>query len=141
MVILAVLRTVADNGLGRDIGAIAIAVLAGFSVLVFAASSDLFDLKIFKFDPFAFKMPKETKVEYWYVRAARRFEKFLLGGSWNYAKVRKRTRVDLKKRGRRLRVEMQKLMPEAVSRLNRDITMGVLAIAIVLVALLVLRLV
>ena len=36
---------------------------------------------------------------------------------------------------------MQKLMPEAVSRLNRDITMGVLAIAIVLVALLVLRLV
>jgi hypothetical protein len=136
----AILRIVADSGVAGDIWAVIVAALAGFSVLMYAASSDLFNLKIFKFDPLAFKVPKETKVEYWYVRGARRFEKFLLGGSWNYAKVKKRARVDLKKRGRKLRIDTRRLMPGAVSKLNRDIAMGVLAIAIVLVALLIFRL-
>jgi hypothetical protein len=140
VIVLTAWRMTTNNGVATDIWAIMVAALAGFSVLIYAASSELFQLKIFKFDPFAFKMPKETKVEYWYVKAARRFEKFLLGGSWNYAKVRKLARVDLKKRGRKLRGETRKLMPEAVSKLNRDIALGVLAIAIVLVALLILRL-
>jgi hypothetical protein len=135
--ILGIARSVADNGIGENIFAILVAAIAGFAVLLYAASSDLFELKFFKFDPSVFKLPKETKVEYWYVRAARRFESLLTGGGWSYAKAKKRAKVTFSREGKRLRGEARRLLPEAARRLNRDIALGALAIAITLVALLV----
>ena len=134
-------KIVTDSGLAKDVFAAFMAGLAGFAVIIYAASSDLFDLKIFKFDPFVFKLPRETRVEFWYTRAARKFESILTGGGWNYAKAKKRARVVFKREGRRLRRETRKMLPEAVRRLNRDIALGTLAIAIILVALFILRLV
>jgi len=133
-------RAIAGNGAAEDLLAIAVAAAAGIAVLLYAASSDLFDLKLFKFDPMAFRLPKQTRVEYWYTRAARRFEAFLAGGGWSYAKAKKRARLAFSREGRRLRQEARRLLPEAVRRLNRDIALGVLAIAITLVALLIFRL-
>jgi hypothetical protein len=133
-------RAIAGNGAAEDLLAIAVAAAAGIAVLLYAASSDLFDLKLFKFDPMAFRLPKQTRVEYWYTRAARRFEAFLAGGGWSYAKAKKRARLAFSREGRRLRREARRLLPEAVHRLNRDIALGVLAIAITLVALLIFRL-
>jgi hypothetical protein len=139
--ILAVVRILAENGLAKDVFAAFMAGLAGLAVILYAASSDLFDLKIFKFDPFAIKLPRETRIEYWYTRAAKKFESVLTGGGWSYAKVRKRVKVTFKREERRLRSETRRMLPEAVRRLNRDIALGALAIAITLVALLILRLV
>jgi hypothetical protein len=137
----AALRTVAAAGeAGRDFLAVLVAVMGGAAVLFYAASSDLFRLKLFKFDPFALKLPRQTRIEYWYTRAARRWESFLADGGWRYAKAKKSAKVKTKTGWRSLRREARRLLPEAVRRLNRDIALGVLAITIVLVALLLARL-
>ncbi|MBC7252416.1 MAG: hypothetical protein H5T72_00400 [Actinobacteria bacterium] len=137
----AMLGLVAVNNLGRDIFAAFIAALAGVAVLLYAAASDLFDLKFFKFDPFSLRYPREARIEYWYVRAARRFQAFLAGGGWSYAKLKKRAKVAFKRDWRRFRREARRMLPEAARRLNRDIALGALAIAVALVALLIMRLV
>ncbi|MGQ9474496.1 MAG: hypothetical protein ACUVRX_04295 [Actinomycetota bacterium] len=131
----------ASSNLGRDLFAAFIAALAGMAVLLYAAASDLFDLKIFKFDPFSLRYPREARIEYWYVRAARKFQAFLAGGGWNYAMFKKRVKVAFKRDWRRMRREARRMLPEAARRLNRDIALGALAIAVALVALLVMRLV
>ncbi len=135
-----VMRLASSGGLAEDLLAALIAALAGLAVIAYAAASDLFELKIFKFDPFAFKYPREARIEYWYTRAARRFEAFLARGGWNYAKAKKQAKVAMKRDWRRLRGEARRLLPEAARRLNRDIALGALAIAISLVALLIMRL-
>ena len=61
----------AEGGFSRDFFAVIVAALAGIAVLLYAAASDLFELKLFKFDPYALKLPKQAKVEYWYTRAAK----------------------------------------------------------------------
>lgn len=137
---LAVLRAASNGGLANDLLAAFIAALAGLAVICYAAASDLFRLKIFKFDPFALKYPREARIEYWYTRAARRFEAFLARGGWNYAKAKKQAKVAIKRDWRKLRREARRLMPEAAQRLNRDIALGALAIAVALVALLIMRL-
>jgi len=134
------MRLASSGGLAEDLLAALIAALAGLAVIAYAAASDLFELKIFKFDPFAFKYPREARIEYWYTRAARRFEAFLARGGWNYAKAKKQAKVAMKRDWRRLRGEARRLLPEAARRLNRDIALGALAIAISLVALLIMRL-
>ena len=126
----------AENGFTRDFFAVLVAALAGIAVLLYAAASDLFDLKLFKFDPSALKYPREARVEFWYTRAVRRFESFLASGGWSYAKAKKQTKIRVKRDWRRMRKESRTMLPEAVKRLNRDIALGALAIAIVLVALL-----
>jgi len=131
----------AENGLARDLFAVLVAAAAGIAVLLYAAASDLFELKLFKFDPYSVKVPKEARVEYWYTRAARWFEAFLAGGGWRYAKAKKQAKVRIKGDWRRLRRETRRLLPEAARRLNRDIALGALAIAVVLVALLIFSLV
>jgi len=132
---------VAEGGLSKDIYAILVAALAGIAVLFYAAASDLFEPKLFKFDPYAMKLPKEARVEYWYTRAARRLESFLADGGWSYAKAKKQAKIKVKGNWRRMRRETRKMLPEAVKRLNRDVALGALAIAIVLVILLVLSLI
>ncbi|RJP30216.1 MAG: hypothetical protein C4536_10315 [Actinobacteria bacterium] len=132
---------VAESGVSRDFFAVLVAGLAGIAVLFYAAASDLFDLKLFKFDPYAFRLPREARVEYWYTRAAKRFESFLADGGWSYAKAKKQARVRVKRDWRRMRKETRRMLPEAVKRLNRDVALGALAIAIVLVALLIISLV
>ncbi|MBC7253711.1 MAG: hypothetical protein H5T72_07065 [Actinobacteria bacterium] len=127
--------------LGRDLFAAFIAALAGVAVILYAAASDLFDLKLFKFDPFSLRYPRKASIEYWYVRAARRFQAFLAGGGWNYAKFKKRVKVAFKRDWRRMRRETRRMLPEAARRLNRDIALGALTIAVALVALLIMRLV
>ncbi|MDY6795280.1 MAG: hypothetical protein SWK76_08380 [Actinomycetota bacterium] len=138
---MAAVRVMADSGVARDVFAAVVAAMVGVGVIFYAAASDLFELKFFKFDPYSFSLPKETRIEYWYTRAARRFESFLLGGGWSYAKAKKRARMTFKKEGRRLRRESRKRLPEAARRLNRDLALGALAIAIALVALLIMSLV
>jgi len=138
--VIAAIRA-AENGAVKDVFGILVAALAGFAVLIYAAASDLFKLKVFKFDPFAFKIPKETRVEYWYTRAARRFESFLSSGGWSYAKAKKQAKVRVKRDWRSMRKETRRVMPEAVKRLNRDIALGALVIAVVLVALLIISLI
>lgn len=137
----AILGMAAENGLAKDFFAAVVAALAGVAVLLYAAASDLFELKFFKFDPFTLRLPKEARIEYWYVRAARKFQAFLAGGGWNYAKIKKRAKVTFKRDWRRLRRETRRMLPEAVRRLNRDIALGALAVAVALVALLIMRLV
>lgn len=156
----------AENGFTRDFFAILLAALAGIAVLFYAAASDLFELKLFKFDPYSFKLPrgvkveywytrtarkvwswlsikppKETRVDYWYTRAVRRFESFLADGGWRYAKAKKQAKVRVKRDWRSMRKQTRALLPEAARRLNRDIALGALAIAIVLVVLLVVSLI
>jgi hypothetical protein len=163
--IMAALEAAATSGVTRDFFAILVAVAAGIAVLFYAAASDLFELKFFKFDREAMKLPKEarveywytrgvrrfwswltvkppkqTRIDYWYTRAARRFESFLASGGWSYAKAKKQARVRVKKDWRNLRKETSRALPEAAKRLNRDIALGALAIAIVLVALLIVSL-
>jgi len=123
---------------GKYVVAAIVAVLVGIAVLLFAASSDLIDMKLFKFDPHSQKYPEEAKVEYWYAKAAKRFESFLMGGGWSYAKAKKRARMAVKKGGKKLEDTTREKMPSAARRFNRDIAIGALAIAIVLVVLLVL---
>jgi hypothetical protein len=130
----------AENGTAKDIFAVLVGLLAGFAVLLYAASSDLFELKFFKFNPKAFKLPKQTRVEYWYTKSARRVESTLTGGGWSYARFKKWAKVAFSRERRRLRRQARKMLPDAVKRLNRDIALGVLAIAIVLVALILIRL-
>jgi hypothetical protein len=139
LTVLLAARAAADNGAVKDIFAIFVAALAGFAVLLYAAASDLFDLKLFKFDPMSLRLPKQTRIEYWYTRSARKFESALTGGGWSYAKFKKWFKVTFSREGRRLRKQARRMLPDAVRRLNRDIALGVLAIAIVLVALLILR--
>ena len=134
------LLTVAGGSLSKDFFAVLVAALAGIAVLLYASASDLFRLRLFKFDPYALRLPKEARVEYWYARAARRLESFLASGGWSYAKAKKRAKMRVKGDWRRLRRETRRLLPEAVKRLNRDIALGALAIAIVLVVLLVMSL-
>lgn len=135
------LRSLAESSIGRDFLAVVVAALGGISVIFYAAASDLFELKLFKFDPYALRLPKRTRVEYWYTRLAKWFESFLLGGGWSYAKAKKRAKVVFKREGRRLRSETRRMLPEAARRLNRDIALGALAIAIALLALLIVSLV
>ncbi len=137
----AMLQWAPAGALGRDLFAAFVAALAGVAVLLYAAASDLFQLKTFKFDPFSLRYPREARIEYWYVRAARRFQAFLAGGGWSYAKFKKRAKVSFKRDWRRLRRETRRMLPEAARRLNRDIALGALAIAVALVALLIMRLV
>ncbi|MDI7252391.1 MAG: hypothetical protein QME89_07505, partial [Actinomycetota bacterium] len=75
------------------------------------------------------------------VREARRFQAFLASGGWSYAKFKKRAKVAFKRDWRRFRRETRRMLPEAARRLNRDIALGALAIAVALVALLIMRLV
>jgi hypothetical protein len=153
---------VAESGLTRDFFAVLMAALAGIAVLLYAAASNLFELKLFKFDPHAIRLPrearveywytraarrfwswlsmkppKETRVDYWYTRSARRFESFLADGGWRYAKVKKQAKVRVKGDWKGVRRRTRAMLPDAVRRLNRDIALGALAIAVVLVALLV----
>lgn len=109
---------IVEASVARDMFAAIVAALVGLSVLMYAAASDLFDLKLFKFDPYS----------------------SLFSGGWSYAKAKKRARITLKREGRRLRKVSRERMPEAVRRLNRDIALGALAIAIALVALLIMSL-
>ncbi len=125
---------------GQDLLAVLVAVLGGVAVIIYAAASELFELKFFKFDPFSLRLPKETRVEYWYTRGARKFWDALFSGSWSYAKLKKRAQVTMKLRGREFRKEARRRMPEQVRRLNRDIAIGALVIALVLVVLLLLNL-
>jgi hypothetical protein len=130
----------AEASTGKNLLAVFVAAAAGVAVIFFAAASDLFELKVFKFDPYIFRLPREAKVEYWYVRAARKFRVFLLEGGWSYAKFKKWLKVTFKREGRRLRRETRRRLPEAARRLNRDLALGALAIAVVLVALLIMNL-
>ncbi len=75
------------------------------------------------------------------LRMAKRFESFLADGGWRYAKAKKQAKVRVKRDWRSMRRETRRAMPEAVKRLNRDLALGALAIAIVLVALLIISLV
>jgi hypothetical protein len=131
----------AESGFTRDFFAVLLAALAGIAVLLYAAASDLFELKLFKFDPYALKFPKETRVDYWYTRAAKRFESLLASGGWSYAKAKKQAKVRVKRDWRSMRKQTRSVLPEAAKRLNRDIALGALAIAIVLVALIIVSLV
>jgi hypothetical protein len=130
----------AENGFSRDFFAVLVAALAGIAVLLYAAAADLFELKFFKFDPYSLKFPKEARVEYWYTRAAKRLESFLASGGWSYAKAKKQARVRVKRDWRSMRKQTRTILPEAVKKLNRDIALGALAIAIVLVALIIVSL-
>jgi len=134
------LAAAANGTFARDFFAILVAALAGVAVLVYAAASGLFELKLFKFDPYSLKLPRESKVEYWYTRAAKSFESFLASGGWSYAKAKKQARVRMKRDWRNMRKQTRVVLPEAVKKLNRDIALGALAIAIVLVALIVVSL-
>lgn len=159
------LAAAAGGGFSRDFYAVLVAALAGIAVLLYAAASDLFELRLFKFDPYTLKMPrearveywytraarrvwswlsikppKETRADYWYTRAARRFEASLASGGWSYAKAKKQAKVRAKRDWRSMRKQTRALLPEAVKRLNRDIALGALAIAVVLVALIVVSL-
>jgi len=131
----------AESGIGRDFFAVLVAALAGIAVLLYAAASDLFELKFFKFDPYAFRLPRGARVEYWYTRLAKRLEAYLASGGWSYAKAKKQAKVKVKGNWRKMRKETRSKLPEAVKRLNRDVALGALAIAIVLVALLVISLI
>ncbi len=140
MLLLTSSLRVVEAGASRDFFAVLVAALAGIAVLLYAAASDLFELKFFKFDPYAFRLPKGARVEYWYTRLARRLEAYLASGGWSYAKAKKQAKVKAKGNWRKMRKETRSKLPEAVRRLNRDVALGALAIAIVLVALLVISL-
>lgn len=124
----------------RDLQAVLVAVAGGLAVIVYAAASDLFQLKLFKFDPFSIRLPKESRVEYWYTQGAKKFWEALFSGGWSYAKLKKRARLAVRLRGREFRKEARRRMPEQWSRLNRDIAVGTMVIALVLVFLLILNL-
>jgi hypothetical protein len=145
-----------------------VALVGAVGVILYAASSDLFDLKLFKFDPsrarvpkrarveywysdlarrwfgalFASKekMPKQARVEYWYSDLARRWYDFLFKGGWRYASSKKTARVSMKQGWREWRKLVRKRMPEEVRRLNRDIALGVLILLVMLVAFLLIKL-
>jgi hypothetical protein len=92
-----------------------VAVLVGLAVLLFAASSDMVKLKLFKFDAYS----------------------SLFRGSWSYAKAKKRARLAMKREGKRLSDVSREKMPETARRINRDIAIGALVIAVVLLVLLI----
>jgi hypothetical protein len=101
---------------GKYIVAAIVAILVGFAVLLYASSSDLVKLKFFKFDAYS----------------------SLFSGGWSYAKAKKRARLAMKREGKRLSETSREKMPETAQHINRDIAVGALAIAIVLVVLLIL---
>jgi len=101
---------------GRYIVAAIVAVLVGLAVLLYASSSGLVKLKLFKVDAYS----------------------SLFSGGWSYAKAKKRARLAVKRGGEKLSETTREKMPEVARRFNRDIAIGALAIAIVLVVLLIL---
>lgn len=101
---------------GEYVVAAIVAVLVGVAVLLFAASSDMVKLRLFKFDAYS----------------------SLFDGSWNYAKAKKRARMAMKREGKKLGEVTREKMPESARRINRDIAIGALAIAVMLVVLLIL---
>ncbi len=85
--------------------------------------------------------PNETRIDYWYTRSSQRLESALASGGWGYAKAKKQARVRMKRDWRSMRRQARAMLPDAVKRLNRDIALGVLAIAVVLVAVLLVSLI
>lgn len=106
----------AGASVGRYVVAAIVAALVGLAVLLYASSSDLVKLKLFKFDAYS----------------------SLFSGGWSYAKAKKRARLAMRKGGKKLSETTRERMPEMARRVNRDIAIGALAIAIVLVVLLIL---
>lgn len=152
----------------KDLLALLVALAGAIGVVFYAASSDLFDLKLFKFDPgkarmpkqarveywytdlakrwFGFlftskeNMPKQARVDYWYTHLARRWYDFLFKGGWRYASSKKTARVNVKRGWREWRQLVRKNMPEELKVLNRDIGLGALVLLIMLVAFLLIEL-
>lgn len=116
MMYQSLMMIIVGASVGRYIVAAFVAILVGIAVLLFAASSDLIDMKLFKFDAYS----------------------KLFSGGWSYAKAKKRARVAMKKGGKKLSETTREKMPAAARSFNRDIAIGALAIAVVLVVLLVL---
>ncbi len=153
------------GGTGRGAAAVLLAAAAGVAAFLYAASSGLFGPKAFRLDPQAMRYPRRGKVEfwyaqaaraawrwlsltppremridYWYARAARWLWSFLARAGWAYAQARKRTWAGLKRGWRRARGRARAMLPEAARGLQRDMALGALAMALVLVALLLLSL-
>ena len=158
----------AASGFQKDLFALLVALAGAIGVILYAASSDLFDLKLFKIDPtrakvpkqarveywytglarrwFGFlftskeNMPRQARVEYWYTGLARRWYDFLFKGGWRYASSKKTARLTVKRGWRDWRKLIRKNMPEEVSHLNRDMALGALVLLIMLVAFLLIEL-
>lgn len=116
MAVQSSLMVLVGASVGKYIVAAIVAILVGLAVLLYASSSDLVKLKLFKFDAYS----------------------SLFSGGWSYAKAKKRARLAVKREGKRLSETTREKMPETARRINRDIAIGALAIAIVLVVLLIL---
>ena len=116
MISQTVLGIILATSVGKYIIAAVVAVLVGLAVLLYAASSNMVKLRLFKFDAYS----------------------SLFSGGWSYAKAKKRARLAMKREGKRLGEVSREKMPETARRINRDIAIGALAIAVVLVVLLIL---
>lgn len=124
----------------KDLLALLVGLAGAIGVILYAASSDLFDLKFFKIDPGRAKVPRRTRVEYWYSDLAKRWYDFLFKGGWRYAKSKKTARVTMKRGWREWRRKVRKYMPDELKRLNRDMGLGALVLLIMLVLFLLVKL-
>ncbi len=130
----------AVSGAQKDLLAALVALAGAAGVLLYASSSELFDLKLFKLDTDRFKVPKQARVEYWYSGLARRWFDFLFKGGWKYASTKKTARVGMKRGFREMRRFLKERMPEEFRRMNRDMALGALVLLIMAVAFLLVRL-
>ena len=90
---------------------------------------------------YAARVPEKARPEYWYGSGARILFQVLGAGGEYYSLARRRGWAELQGLGRRLRVRIGTALGGGTKYLSRDIALGTLAIAIVLVALLIFRLV
>ncbi len=128
------------SGAQKDLLATLVALAGAAGVILYAASSELFDLKLFKFDPTRMRWPQEARIEHWYAGLARRWFDFLFKGGWRYASTKKSAKVGMKRGFRDLRRLMRKRMPEEFRRMNRDMALGALVLLLMAVAFLLLKL-
>ncbi len=125
---------------GRDILAILVAISGAAGLVIYLVATGAFKSKILRIDPSKVKMPKEVKVEHWYTRLARSWDRILFDSGWRYAKAKKRARVTFKKGYREMKKTAREKVPGAIRRMNRDIAVGALIITITLVAFLLIKL-
>jgi len=124
----------------KDLLAALVALAGAAGVVFYAASSDLFELKLFKFDPSRMRWPREVRVEHWYSGLARRWYDLLFQGGWRYARTKKTARVGIKRGFREMRRLMRQRMPEEFRRMNRDMALGAVVLLVMVVAFLLLKL-
>jgi hypothetical protein len=127
------------SGAQKDLLAALVALAGAAGVVLYAASSELFDLKLFRLDPTRMRWPREARIEHWYAGLAKRWFDFLFKGGWRYASTKKSARVGLKRGFRELRRLMRQRMPEEFRRMNRDMALGALVLLLMVVAFLLLK--